>query len=66
MTRTYTVNIRNLADQSDRALVVESANPMEALKAGYKKTNNKEEIVDISNEEGDVVYSTDVGFGGNY
>jgi hypothetical protein len=62
MSQSYTINIRNLYDQEDRAIVIDSPNPMVAHKEAYMKTNTNEEIVGILDSDGQQVYDLAKGF----
>jgi len=62
MSQSYTINIRNLYDQEDRTIVIDSPNPMIAHKEAYMVTGKNEEIVGILDSDGQQVYDLTRGF----
>lgn len=66
MSNTYTVNIENTLENTERQIDISSTNPMNAHKDAFMKTNRYEEIRSICDVDGETVYDKDKGFYGKY
>ena len=55
MNRKYIVNVRNLAENKAREVVVDSSDAMHAHKSVYMKSKRDEEISAITDEKGKIV-----------
>lgn len=66
MSRKYVVTIRNLSEQADKEVTVQSNNPMEAHKTAFMSTKSNEEITVICDDTKEVVYDLKNGFKQSY
>ena len=66
MSKTYTVYIENASQSSKRELSLTGTNPMDVHKAAYLKATKYEEIRDIRDCSGNIVFNVKTGFCGRY
>tara|TARA_Y100000310_G_C20314009_1_gene637552 strand:- start:28 stop:228 length:201 start_codon:yes stop_codon:yes gene_type:complete len=66
MSNTYTVNIENTLENTERQIDISSGNPMDAHKNAYMRTSRYEEIRAIYDFNGEPVYDKEKGFYGKF
>ena len=66
MSNTYTVNIENTLENTERRIDVSGENPMDVHKDAYMETSRYEEIRSICDKHGETVYDKVNGFYGRH
>ena len=62
MNSTYVVTVRNLSENTVREVRVEGADPMQVHKQVFMKTSKDEEIQDMLDADGNLVFNIKKGF----